>query len=34
MLINEIIGELSIPVNLHLARDGEQALLMLKRASV
>ena len=29
VLINEIIGELSIPVNLHLARDGEQALLML-----
>jgi CheY-like chemotaxis protein len=29
MLIHDIIGELSIPVNLHLARDGEQALLML-----
>jgi two-component system response regulator len=29
VLINEIISELSIPVNLHLARDGEQALLML-----
>jgi CheY-like chemotaxis protein len=29
VLINEIIGELSIPVNLHLARDGEQALQML-----
>jgi CheY-like chemotaxis protein len=29
VLINEIISELSIPVNLHLARDGEQALQML-----
>jgi CheY-like chemotaxis protein len=29
ILIYEIMGKLSFPVNLHLARDGEQALLML-----
>jgi CheY-like chemotaxis protein len=29
LLISKIIDQLSIPVNLHLARDGEQALTML-----
>ncbi len=29
VLIRQILGEAPVPVNLHIARDGEQALTML-----
>lgn len=29
VLIRQILAEASVPVNLHIARDGEQAMLML-----
>jgi DNA-binding response OmpR family regulator len=32
VLIRQILAEASVPVNLHIARDGEQALTMLNDA--
>ncbi len=32
VLIRQILAEASVPVNLHIARDGEQALTMLSDA--
>jgi DNA-binding response OmpR family regulator len=32
VLIRQILAEASVPVNLHIARDGEQALSMLSNA--
>ena len=29
VLIRQVLADFSVPVNLHIARDGEQALLML-----
>ena len=29
VLIRQILAEASVPVNLHIARDGEQAMLMM-----
>jgi len=34
MLIRRALCECSVPVNLHIARDGEQALLMLTKPHV
>lgn len=32
VLIRQILAEISVPVNLHIARDGEQAMTMLRDA--
>jgi DNA-binding response OmpR family regulator len=32
VLIRQILGEASVPLNLHIARDGEQAMTMLNDA--
>src|SRR5579863_6476428 len=32
VLIRQILAEASVPVNLHIARDGEQAMTMLRGA--
>ena len=32
VLIRQILAEASVPVNLHIARDGEQAMTMLRDA--
>lgn len=34
VLIRQIMADASVPVNLHIARDGEQALLMLSNGAL